>query len=149
MTVHHGGVEFYDEDKVIDNIRNLQSWSRTEKKWIDIPYHFMIDLEGKIYEGRPINYPGDTNTEYDPTNHILIEVTGNYEIQEPNTEQLNSLINLITFLVVKFKISLNNVKTHRDYSKMTVCPGKNLYKFFENGYVISSVEKNMGKNINR
>lgn len=141
ITIHHAGVEFYDEDKAAENILNLQSWSRSEKKWIDIPYHFMIDLEGKIYEGRPLNYPGDTNTEYNPFNHALIEVMGNYEIQQPNEKQLLSLINLISFLVKKFHVSVNNIKTHKDYSNMTVCPGKNLYKYFENGFIISSVKR--------
>ncbi len=134
VTIHHGGVEFSDDKDPVKTIQNLQEWSRSEKKWIDIPYHFMIDLEGNIYEGRPINIPGDTNTEYDPTGHALIELMGNYEIQIPNESQLSSIVNLSKFLMTRFDVPLDKFKSHKDYSKMTLCPGKNLYKYFTNGY---------------
>ncbi len=94
----------------------------------------MIDLEGNIYEGRPINIPGDTNTEYDPTGHALIELMGNYEIQIPNESQLSSIVNLSRFLMTRFDVSLDKFKSHKDYSNMTLCPGKNLYEYFTNGY---------------
>lgn len=141
ITVHHGGVEFTSDEDPVKHVRNLQSWSRSEKKWVDIPYHFMIDLKGNIYETRPINIPGDTNTEYDPTNHALIEIMGNYEIQEPNQEQLDSMVDLIKFLLQKFDVDVENVKTHKDYSKITVCPGKNLYRYFQDGYIIGELKK--------
>jgi hypothetical protein len=48
ITIHHGGEEFAEDKDMIQYLRNLQSWSRSEKKWIDIPYHFMIDLKGNI-----------------------------------------------------------------------------------------------------
>lgn len=135
ITIHHGGVEVAKDKDPIESIRNLQKWSRAEKKWIDIPYHFMIDLEGKIYEARPINFPGDTNTEYDPTGHALIEVMGNYEIQEFSKEQMSSLVTLSAFLAKEFNVPLSDIKTHKDYSKTTVCPGKNIYKYFEDGTI--------------
>lgn len=135
ITIHHGGVEFTRDKDPVKSIQNLQSWSRSEKKWIDIPYHYMIDLDGIIYEGRPINIPGDTNTEYDPTNHALIEVMGNYEIQTLSEDQLKALIDLMKFLKIKYNVPLDNIKSHKDYSSMTVCPGKDIYKYFENGYI--------------
>ncbi len=145
ITIHHGGVEFTKDKDPKEAIRNLQKWSREEKDWIDIPYHFMIDLEGNIYEARPINYPGDTNTEYDPTGHALVEVMGNYEIQTFSNEQLNSLIELITFLSREFNVPISEIKTHRDYSKMTVCPGKNIYKYFQDSTIVRTVEERLKK----
>lgn len=143
LTVHHAGEEFYDQENVMQKIRNLQSWSRREKKWIDIPYHFMMDLEGNIYEARPVNYPGDTNTEYNPFGHVLVEIMGNYEIQEPNEKQIQSLIKFLTFLAQKFEVSAGNIKTHKDYSATTLCPGKNLYKYFEDGSIVALVKENL------
>lgn len=144
ITIHHGG-EFFAEDKdMIQYLRNLQSWSRREKKWIDIPYHFMIDLKGNIYETRPINYPGDTNTDYDVTGHALICVVGNYEEQKINQSQLNALVNLISFLKDKYNVADNNIRGHKDYTNQTVCPGKDLYKFIEDGTIVRMVhEKKM------
>lgn len=144
ITIHHGG-EFFPEDKdMIKYLRNLQSWSRREKKWIDIPYHFMIDLKGNIYETRPINYPGDTNTDYDVRGHALICVVGNYEEQKINQSQLNSLVNLVAFLQDKYKVSDKDIRGHKDYTTQTVCPGKDLYKFIEDGTIVRMIhEKKM------
>lgn len=140
ITIHHGGEIFNEDEDMIKYLRNLQNWSRSEKKWIDIPYHFMIDLDGNIYEARPINYPGDTNTDYDVTGHALICVVGNYEVQKIREIQLKSLARLIAFLKQKYHVDLKDIKGHKDYSKMTVCPGKDLYKHLEDGSLIKMVE---------
>ncbi|GMU95812.1 MAG: hypothetical protein AMXMBFR50_13280 [Ignavibacterium album] len=141
ITIHHGG-EFFTEDKnMIQYLRNLQSWSRREKKWIDIPYHFMIDLKGNIYETRPINYPGDTNTDYDVTGHALICVLGNYEEQKINQSQLNALVNLVSFLKDKYNVDEKNIRGHKDYSTQTVCPGKDLYKYIEDGTIVRMIHE--------
>lgn len=145
ITIHHGGVEFGKDKDPANAVRTLQKWSRAEKKWIDIPYHFMIDLDGNIYETRPINYPGDTNTEYDPTGHALIEIMGNYEVQRFIEVQRKSLVNLIAFLVKEFNVPLTDIKTHKDYSKKTLCPGKNVYKYFLDGSIVKAVEAKLNE----
>ncbi|MCU0342641.1 MAG: DUF1343 domain-containing protein [Ignavibacterium sp.] len=139
ITIHHSGEEFAEDKDMIQYLRNLQSWSRSEKKWIDIPYHFMIDLKGNIYEARPINYPGDTNTDYEVTGHALICVVGNYEVQSLSEVSLESLIKLTAFLKQKYQVQLKDIKAHKDYAE-TLCPGKDLYKYFEDGSYISMVE---------
>ena len=139
ITIHHGGEFFPEEKDMYQYLRNLQSWSRRDKKWIDIPYHFMIDLKGNIYETRPINYPGDTNTDYDVNGHALICVVGNYEDQIINQSQLNSLVSLISFLKEKYIISDQNIRGHKDYTNQTVCPGKDLYKYIEDGTIVKMI----------
>ncbi len=140
ITIHHGGEEFAEDKDMIQFLRNLQSWSRSEKKWIDIPYHYMIDLKGNIYEARPINYPGDTNTDYDVTGHALICVVGNYEVQTIKEIQLKSLAKLVAFLKQKYHVELKNIKGHKDYTTQTVCPGKDLYKYLADGSFLKMVE---------
>lgn len=139
ITIHHSGEEFAEGKDMIQYLRNLQSWSRTEKRWIDIPYHFMIDQKGNIYETRPINYPGDTNTDYDVRGHALICVVGNYEVQKINEQQLYSLAKLTAFLKQRFNLQIKDIKTHQDYTE-TLCPGKDIYKYFEDGSFIKMVE---------
>ncbi|MBM4171332.1 MAG: N-acetylmuramoyl-L-alanine amidase [Ignavibacteria bacterium] len=134
ITLHHQG-EFFPKDRdPIEYLRSLQSWSIKEKKWIDIPYHYIIDLNGKIYEGRNILYAGDTNTEYDPSGHALIEVVGNFEEVEPNELQLKAVVKTMAWLALKYNVAIELIRGHKDYSAFTVCPGKNLYKYLENGY---------------
>ncbi len=139
ITIHHGGEFFPEEKDMYQYLRNLQSWSRRDKKWIDIPYHFIIDLKGNIYETRPINFPGDTNTDYDVNGHALICVVGNYEEQIINQSQLNSLVSLISFLKEKYNISVQNIRGHKDYTNQTVCPGKDLYKYIEDGTIVKMI----------
>lgn len=143
ITLHHAGVPFPKGKDIIQYMRNLQNWSRSEKKWIDLPYHYVIDLEGKIYEGRKIDYAGDTNTEYNPSGHALIEVVGNFEEVEPNDEQLDAVVRAMTWLAVKYNVPVDSIRSHRDYSTKTVCPGKNLYRYVENGYFRDKVKENL------
>jgi hypothetical protein len=141
ITIHHGGVEYKEDKDPIEYLRNLQSWSRSDKKWVDNPYHYMIDLEGVIYECRPINIPGDTNTEYDPTTHALICVMGNYEIQTLNDKQLQSIIKMCVYLVQRFDVPSTEIKSHKDYSGMTDCPGEDVYKYLTDGTIVNQVNK--------
>lgn len=125
ITIHHGGEIFPDDKNVVEYLKNLQTWSRNEKKWIDVPYHFIVDRTGEIYEGRPLNYRGDTNTSYDPTGHALIVLLGNFEEQELKTEQIASLKTVTDYLAKQNAVPASKIKTHKDYAE-TLCPGKKL-----------------------
>jgi hypothetical protein len=142
ITIHHGGEDFAADKDVVEYLRHLQSWSRTEKKWIDSPYHFMIDLKGTIYEARPVNLPGDTNTDYDVRGHALICVIGNYENQIVSQQQLNSLINLTAFLAKRFSVSVDSIRGHKDYTE-TLCPGKDLYRYLQDGIIVKGVKEKL------
>ncbi len=143
ITLHHQGESFLKGRDPQLYLRNLQAWSRNTRKWLDIPYHYIIDLDGIIYEGRNINYAGDTNTNYDPSGHALIEVVGNFEEVEPTQVQLDAVVKAMTMLAVKYKISPDSISGHKDFSTQTVCPGKNLYRFLESGYFRDRVRANL------
>ena len=134
ITLHHQGEPFRPGTDPRQYLRNLQTWSRNTKHWLDIPYHYIIDLDGNIYEGRKIDYAGDTNTEYDPTGHALIEVVGNFEEVEPNRQQLDAVVRLMAMLAHKYDVPLDHIASHRDFSTQTVCPGAKLYRYVQDGY---------------
>ncbi len=115
---------------------------RSEWGWMDIPYHFVIDLEGSVYEGRPLQYPGATNTTYDPTTHALIVVVGNYEVRDVTEPQLKSLANLTAFLATEYSVDLPDIRGHKDYAPgETDCPGANIYQTLEDGSLLRRVEQ--------
>lgn len=145
ITIHHGGVEFPEDKDPKEYMRNLQKFSQDDKNWIDIPYHFCIDLNGKIYQARPLEYPGDTNTEYDPTGHALINVMGNYEVQKIKPEQIEAIVHLSAWLAQEYEVPTDSIATHKDHSDQTVCPGKDLYKYFEDGTIISGIKELLSK----
>jgi len=144
ITIHHGGVIFKQHQDPIAYLKQLQEWSRKEKGWMDIPYHFLIAPDGRIFEGRDIKYPGDTNTSYDPLGHALICVLGNFEEQQPTQEQLTALAWLTAKLSLQYHVSLDRVKSHKDYTE-TLCPGKNLYQYLQNGQLISMIQKELNR----
>lgn len=134
ITLHHQGEPFTPGTDPQAYLRRLQAWSRAEKGWLDIPYHYVIDLDGRIYGARDIEYAGDTNTEYDPKGHALIEVVGNFEEVEPNPQQLDAVVKLMALLADRYTVPLDAIQSHRDYSDKTVCPGANLYRYVREDY---------------
>ena len=144
ITVHHEGTKLLASDDAAKKIENIQRWGMgSDRNWADIPYHFLIAPDGTIYEGRNVNTVGETATEYDPAGHLLINCLGNLEIQEVPESQLNSLIALLAYVSKKYNISPETIATHRDHSKKTICPGKNLYRYFESGFILDEVKKRL------
>ncbi|MBO6793831.1 MAG: N-acetylmuramoyl-L-alanine amidase [Balneolaceae bacterium] len=128
ITIHHGGEIFDDDKNVYSYLKNLQSWSRSARGWMDVPYHYIIDRKGNIFEGRPLDYRGDTNTSYDPTGHALIVLLGNFEEQELRDEQIESMKTVTEYLADWKSVPASKIKTHKDYAE-TLCPGKKLSEY--------------------
>ncbi len=142
ITVHHEGTKLLPTTDAAKKIHNIQKWGMgPDRNWADIPYHFLIAPNGTIYEGRNVNTVGETNTEYDPAGHLLICCLGNLEEQEVSQEQRSSLIALIAHVSKKYKIPVETLATHKDHSSQTTCPGKNLYRYFQDGSIKAEVEK--------
>jgi CubicO group peptidase (beta-lactamase class C family) len=131
ITLHHEGVPHRADRDPVEYLSSLQKWSRQARNWIDIPYHYVIDLKGGIYEGRSIEFAGDTNTDYDPAGHALISVVGNLDEVEPNAAQLDALARLTSWLAAKYRVAPEDIRGHRDYASNTTCPGNNLYRHLE------------------
>ncbi|TCV20030.1 N-acetylmuramoyl-L-alanine amidase [Sphingobacterium alimentarium] len=143
ITVHHeGGRVLTVEDDATQRLRNIQSWCMgPDRNWADIPYHYLIAPDGTVYEGRNVMTVGETNTDYDPTGHLLISFLGNYNEQEMNENLEEVLVNLVVHFCKKYNISPDTIATHRDYTGHTNCPGKNLYPYFENNIIVNKVKQ--------
>ncbi|MES2652220.1 MAG: N-acetylmuramoyl-L-alanine amidase [Bacteroidota bacterium] len=143
ITVHHeGGKLLTVSDDAKQRLKNIQSWGMgPDRKWADVPYHFLIAPDGTVYEGRNPLTVGETNTEYDPTGHLLICFLGNYSQQKLDEKLLKVLINLLADSCIKYGISPTEISTHRDHSKQTTCPGEDIYAYFKNGYIVDEVSK--------
>ncbi len=141
ITIHHEGEYLDPKENAAEKIKRTQVWCMgPERNWSDIPYHFLIDLDGNIYEGRNVYTAGETNTTYDPSGHLLLTCMGNFEEQDLPEVQLNSLIKLAAYCCKKYQIDPASIKGHKDYAE-TLCPGKNLYPFIQNGYIINKVKE--------
>ncbi|MFG6416377.1 peptidoglycan recognition family protein [Roseateles sp. DC23W] len=143
ITLHHQGEIWKDGTDVQNYLRRLQQWSRLTKRWADIPYHYVIAPDGRIYAARPLQQAGDTNTEYDPRGHALVMLVGNFEEQQPTPAQLNAAVDLTAWLARENKLGLDDIASHKDYSRQTVCPGKNLYAYLESGWFKGEVGRRL------
>ncbi|MFW5696945.1 MAG: peptidoglycan recognition family protein [Fimbriimonadaceae bacterium] len=133
ITIHHTGTRQNEERTLEDKLRGLQSFSQSEGRlasgkfkpaWADIPYHYYIDVTGRIGEGRSIEYPGDSNTSYNPAGHALIVVEGSFPLDELRPEQKESLYELTAYLADKYEVPANTILGHNDWTPgETVCPG--------------------------
>jgi hypothetical protein len=134
VTLHHTGdaQPLRPQDDPAAKLRGLQSWGAAERNWWDVPYHYLLDLDGKIFEGRDWHFMGETNTAYDPGGHFLISMMGNYEKQEPSPAQLAAIADLMAWALKEFDLPLERIGGHYNYAE-TGCPGTHLKKYLEDG----------------
>ncbi len=134
ITIHHTAVRQRPDISLAQKLRSLQNFSqsdalladgRTKAAWPDIPYHFYIDANGVVAEGRVIGFVGDTNTNYDPLGHIGIALEGNFEIEEPSTAQTDALAELLSILLDELALVPGDIGHHGSFAA-TACPGHHL-----------------------
>jgi hypothetical protein len=128
IVIHHTGVRKKAKLSLEKKLRGLQDYSLGAKRWGDVPYHFYIDADGRIGEGRDLRFAGDTNTRYDVRNRIQLVVEGDFEQETPGEAQLAALRDLVVWLRAKYAIAGAKVVGHGDLAQ-TDCPGKSLKPF--------------------
>ncbi len=144
ITLHHTGSREPlrpDEDPA-QRLRGLQAGGARDRNWWDVPYHMLIDLDGRVYEGRDWRYMGETNTTYDPRGHFLISVIGNYGRQEPTEAQLEAIADLMAWAAARFDVPLDRIGGHYHYAE-TSCPGVHLRRYLEDGTFRRMVEQRL------
>lgn len=139
ITLHHQGTHWQPGADVPAYLRRLQQWSRLSKRWPDIPYHYVIAPDGRIYAARDPGVPGDTNTEYEPRGHALVMLLGNFEEVEPSAGQLRATAELMAWLAQRQGLGAEAVATHKDFSSQTLCPGARLYAYVQSGWLRRAV----------
>jgi len=144
ITIHHAGELWTGGKSPEDYLRAMQAWGQKEKHWPDLPYHFLIAPDGRIFEGRPIEYEPDSNTNYSLSGNIGIELFGNFEVQRPSEQQLQSCVRLTAWLAQEYRIPIENIRGHKDAAKeQTVCPGKDFYRYLSDGSFRKWVDETM------
>jgi hypothetical protein len=134
LTIHHTATAPSPGRSLAEKLVSLQRFSQSEERladgrlkvaWADIPYHFYIDVNGNVGEGREAAFIGDTNTDYDLHGHIGIVLEGNFEEAPPAPVQVEALVGLLASLAEEHGIPPGEIGGHRDYGQ-TLCPGKHL-----------------------
>lgn len=137
ITVHHTAVVLSANSAAPGRARQHQSYHQG-LGWPDLAYHYLIDANGHVYEGRPVAAVGDTATDYDPTGHFLVCCEGDFNTQEITPAQYESLVRMLAWGAAEFGVDVAAVQGHRDVAS-TTCPGDNLYPLVADGTVVSDV----------
>lgn len=141
VTLHHAGVLWTSDRDPAQFIRNMQSWGKRRPEieqpprdtyWPDLPYHFLIAPDGRIFEGRPCDYEPESNTDYDLAGHLGVELMGNFEAQRPSPAQVESAVRLVAWLLAKYDLPIDAISTHAKVANgQTSCPGRDFARYFE------------------
>ena len=137
ITVHHTAVALASNIEAPARARQHQSYHQ-DLGWPDLAYHYLIDANGHVYEGRPVDAVGDTATDYDPTGHLLICCEGDFSNQQITGDQYDSLIRMLAWGSSEFGIDPTAIRGHRDVAS-TTCPGDNLHALVADGTVSTDV----------
>ena len=127
-------------------VRSIWGFHAITRDWGDIGYHFLIDPNGVIYEGRYKGVRPNDGTVIDGA-HVLgynratigISMMGTFSGVAPTTSAQNALTSLLAWLMTSYEITpdttayyahknvtLNTIVGHRDIGS-TTCPGDVLY----------------------
>ncbi|MBL9149600.1 MAG: N-acetylmuramoyl-L-alanine amidase [Phycisphaerae bacterium] len=136
ITIHHEGWEPFmavDVGETASRIEQVRVAHRNAKGggYADIGYHFIIDREGRIWEGRNLKYQGAHVKNHNEGN-VGIMCLGNFEEQTPTPKQLAGLNKQVRAMMAKYNVPKSRVYTHQEWrGASTLCPGRTLQAYVE------------------
>ncbi|MSR87182.1 hypothetical protein EXS70_03360 [Candidatus Peribacteria bacterium] len=135
LVVHHTALSTTgDQRSGLERVRALYTYHANNRGWGDVGYHYLIDEQGQIYEGRT---GGDSvvggHTYCNNIGTVGVALMGNFDLEEPTQVQAKSLQWLLQVLGSKYHIdmtrsvvfhgkSLSPIVGHRQLVS-TDCPG--------------------------
>ncbi|MFO0826975.1 MAG: peptidoglycan recognition family protein [Phycisphaerales bacterium] len=131
ITIHHEGWDPFttnDFDETASRIEHVRIAHRNAKGggYADIGYHFVVDREGRIWEGRSLKYQGAHVKNHNEGN-VGIMCLGNFEEQTPSAKQLAGLSKQVKTMMARYKVPVRRVYTHQEWAgAQTLCPGRSL-----------------------
>jgi len=108
LVVHHSAqMVTGDKRPAVERMRALYAYHANSRGWGDIGYHYIIDENGQMYEGRAGGdyvvgghvYCGNVGT-------IGVMMMGNFEVEKPTYAQTSSLQWLLGELAEKYNLDL-------------------------------------------
>jgi hypothetical protein len=111
-----------------ETMRSIQDLHMDRNGWADVGYHYAIDRNGILYEGRDIHVRG-VNVAKHNTGTIGVVVMGNFEEENPLDIQLTVLQTLVNWLAQTYP--LTHLAGHGEFNPESQCPGKNMIIYLD------------------
>ena len=129
VTIHHDGLDSPMTETSMDASAARIEWIRCGHRgrgFRDIGYHYVIDRDGRVWEGRNLRWQGAHVSKHNEQN-IGILVMGNFDIQRPSQQQLDGMQKWVSTLLKRYRLEDGRVRTHGEWpGAKTACPGKHL-----------------------
>lgn len=126
ITVHHSA---FRSGGPLETVKRVQRDHMSNRGYGDVGYHYFIDREGRIIEGRSLRWQGAHAGGSNNVGNVGICLIGDFDKEKPTGAALRSLERLIVELQSKLGIPRPNVRPHRAW-KETQCPGEHLMPWF-------------------
>ncbi len=149
LVVHHTAQKIAGDNRPpVERMRALYEYHANSRGWGDIGYHYIVDEQGGIYEGRSGGknvvgghvYCGNVGT-------VGVALMGNFEEEKPTLQQIQSLQWLLDHLADSYGIHLNrNVSFHGKNAK-TILRHKDLISTECPGFYMSAVTTQVRSNV--
>jgi hypothetical protein len=115
-------------------VKEVRKWHVVDRGWADIGYHFLIDRDGTVAEGRPISKRG-AHVKGHNTGSIGVSLFGGHGSSENDAfednftpEQNDALRSLIAKLENTY--SIKKVSGHNEYAAKA-CPGFTVSRWYD------------------
>ncbi|MCY4224275.1 MAG: N-acetylmuramoyl-L-alanine amidase [Bacteroidetes bacterium] len=145
MTLHHtAGFSATTLAEGLEQVFRIQEFHQNGRGWSDIGYQFLMDQEGRLYQGRPF-LNEESSFDQGPrlvqgahvgganTGNIGVSLMGCYHppagggCRDAITlSAIDSLVTTFSFLSERYEVSPDRMRGHRDFNA-TSCPGDNNY----------------------
>jgi N-acetyl-anhydromuramyl-L-alanine amidase AmpD len=132
VTIHHDGmppVQLRSQRDVADRLSQIRHLHVDNQGWGDIGYHYIVDPQGRVWEGRPISWQGAHVANQNPGN-VGVMCLGNFEVQAPTRAQVDALDAFVGSLSRRYSVSVSRIVTHQELAP-TLCPGRNLQRHMD------------------
>lgn len=142
IAVHHTAVKVTGDTRSgAERIRALYEYHANNRGWGDVGYHYLIDEDGQIYEGKSGGkYVVGGHAYCNNINTIGVALLGNFEEEKPTQDQLKALQWLLGDLAETYNIDPSkNIKFHGKTTPPIVGHGDLLSTECPGFYVIGSM----------
>ncbi len=149
LVVHHTALKVTGDTRPgAERVRALYEYHANNRGWGDVGYHYLIDEDGVIYEGRTGGegvvgghvYCGNVGT-------VGIALLGNFEEEQPTLSQIQSLQWMLDHLAKTYGIDPAKNATYHGKSVASILRHKDLISTECPGYYLSNVITQVRSNV--
>lgn len=114
IVVHHTAVGVKgDERSGAERVRAIYQYHANSRGWGDVGYHYLIDEDGEIYEGKAGgDFVVGGHAFCHNVNTVGVALLGNFDVEKPSQDQVKALQWLIVELAEKYEIDLGDNATY-------------------------------------